>query len=121
MRKMAAYALMASVVAMSGCASLLNDPTQQINVSASNGKAVQATVDGRSVMTPSVMIVKRAQASKVMTVNATGCADKTALDSKVDPKFFGNILTGGLIGSSTDYSTERMWKYADNVVIACGQ
>lgn len=121
MKKLAAYALMASVVAMSGCASILNEQTQQINVSASNGKAVQASVDGRTITTPSVVAVKRTKASKVVTVNAAGCADKTALESTVDPKFFINILTGGVFGSTTDYSTEKMWKYADNVVISCGQ
>jgi ABC-type Fe3+-hydroxamate transport system substrate-binding protein len=121
MKKLAAYALMASVVAMSGCASILNEQTQQINVSASNGKAVQASVDGRTITTPSVVAVTRTKASKVVTVNAAGCADKTALESTVDPKFFINILTGGVFGSTTDYSTEKMWKYADNVVISCGQ
>jgi len=40
-------------------------------------------------------------------------------EKSVDPKFFVNILSGGSFGSTTDYSTEKMWKYNENVVISC--
>jgi len=41
------------------------------------------------------------------------------MENDVDPKFFVNVLSGGPFGSSTDYGTEKMWKYAENVTIAC--
>lgn len=121
MKKLAACAMVGVAVLTTGCASILNEPTQQINVSASNGKAVQGSVDGKSFTTPGVVAVQRTKASKVVTVNEPGCAKETAVESTVDPKFFINILTGGVFGSTTDYSTEKMWKYSDTVVIACGQ
>ncbi|MBA4111644.1 MAG: adenosine deaminase [Leptothrix sp. (in: Bacteria)] len=121
MKKLAFYAAMGSVVLMTGCASILNDQTQPVNVSASNGKAVQGSIDGVPFTGPGVVPLQRAKSSKVVTSTTAGCAKETAVESTVDPKFFINILTGGAFGSTTDYSTERMWKYADNVVIACGQ
>jgi hypothetical protein len=121
MKKLFAYVAMSSVVLMTGCASILNEQTQQINVSASNGKTVQASVDGKSFSAPGVVAVTRAKAGKVVTTNAAGCAPSTALESNVDPKFFINILSGGALGSTTDFATEKMWKYNDNVVISCGQ
>ncbi|CAH0356198.1 hypothetical protein AQB9606_04610 [Aquabacterium sp. CECT 9606] len=121
MKKLAFYAAMGSVVLMTGCASILNDQTQPVNVSASNGKAVQGSIDGVPFTAPGVVPLQRAKASKIVTTTTAGCAKETAVESTVDPKFFINILTGGAFGSTTDYSTEKMWKYADNVVIACGQ
>ena len=52
----------------------------------------------------------RTKAAKVFNVETEGCAKQTTLESKVDIKFFGNIITGGLLGSTTDYSTEKMWQ-----------
>lgn len=121
MKKLAFYAAMGSVVLMTGCASILNEQTQQVNVSASNGKPVQGAVDGKTFTTPGVVSLQRAKGSKIVTSSTEGCAKETAVESSVDPKFFINILSGGAFGSTTDYSTEKMWKYADNVVIACGQ
>lgn len=121
MKKLACYAALGTVVLMSGCASILNEQTQQVNVSASNGKPVQGSVDGKTFTTPGVVSLQRAKGSKVVTSSTEGCAKETAVVSTVDPKFFINILSGGVFGSTTDYSTEKMWKYADNVVIACGE
>jgi hypothetical protein len=121
MKKLFAYAVMSSAVLMTGCASILNEQTQQVNVAASNGKAVQGTIDGRSFTTPAVVPVTRARGAKIVNVETAGCAKQTALEANVDPKFFINILSGGAFGSTTDFATERMWRYSDNVVVACGQ
>jgi hypothetical protein len=121
MKKLAIAAMMGSVVLMTGCASILNEKTQQINVSSSNGKPIQGSVDGVPFTGPGVVSVQRAKAAKVVTVETPGCAKQTVVDNAVDPKFFINILSGGAFGSTTDYATEKMWKYSDNVVISCGQ
>lgn len=120
MKKLALYAAMGSVVLMTGCASILNDETQQVNVSASNGKTIEGSVDGTKFTTPGVISLRRAKASKIVKSDTPGCAKETVAPSTVDPKFFINILTGGVFGSTTDYSTEKMWKYSD-VVVSCGQ
>jgi hypothetical protein len=121
MKKLAMATVMGSVLLMTGCASILNEKTQQINVSSSNGKPLQGTVDGVPFTGPGVVSVTRAKAAKIVAVETPGCAKQTVVENSVDPKFFINILSGGAFGSTTDYSTEKMWKYADTVVVSCGQ
>lgn len=121
MQKLALSAALVSVALLSGCASILNEKTQQVNVSASNGKPIKGSVDGVPFTGPGIVTVQRQKASKVFNVDTDGCAKQTSVENSVDPKFFINILSGGAFGSTTDYSTEKMWKYADNVVISCAQ
>lgn len=113
------FALLAVSVFSTGCATILNEPTQAVNVSGSGGKSIQGTVDGKAFSGSGVVQVRRQKAPLTLTVTTPGCVKETRLASNVDPKFFINILTGGVFGSSTDYGTERMWKYDDNVVVAC--
>ena len=108
-----------SVAALSGCASILNDKTQPINISSSNGKEMTGTIDGQAFKAPAVVNVTRENKNKVVVVKSEGCAGETSVEKSVDSKFFINILSGGVFGSTTDYSTEKMWKYSENVVVSC--
>jgi len=119
MKKIALSAVIAAVTLMSGCASILNDKVQKVNVASSNGKPITGNVDGATFTAPGVVSLTRAKAAKIIYVETEGCAKQTVVDNSVDPKFFINVLTGGAIGSTTDYATEKMWKYSDNVVISC--
>jgi hypothetical protein len=121
MQKLALSAALVSVALLSGCASILNEKTQQINVTSSNGKAIKGSVDDRTFIGPGVVSVQRKKASKIFNVETEGCVKQTVVENTVDTKFFINILSGGTFGSSTDFATEKMWKYADNVVISCAQ
>lgn len=121
MKKLAIAAVMGSVVLMTGCASILNKETQPVNVSSANGKPIKGTVDGAPFVGPGVVMVYRQKAPKIFNVETEGCAKSTSVASGVDIKFFGNIILGGVIGSSTDYATDKMWKYEENVVIPCTQ
>ena len=51
--------------------------------------------------------------------DAANCKSETVAEKTVDPIFFINVVSGGPFGSTTDYSTEKMWKYADNVTLNC--
>lgn len=119
MKKLNAVALIAIAVLSTGCASILNEQTQAVNITSSTGKPISGSVDGKPFTGPAVVPFTRAKGDKVVTVDTAGCAKTTAVASSVDSKFFINILSGGALGSTTDYSTERMWKYADSVVISC--
>lgn len=120
-KKIAQASTLAALVALTGCASILNDDTQKVNVSASNGKEIQGTIDGTPFKGPGPVDFKRDKAGKTLITSTEGCAKETVIESNVDPKFFINLLSGGAFGSSTDYGTGKMWKYADNVVVSCGQ
>ena len=119
MKKILAMSVVASTLAMTGCASILNEKTQAVNVSASNGKEIAGTVDGVQFKGPGVVNLTRENKNKVFLVTTEGCAKETVAEKGVDGKFFINILTGGTLGSSTDYSTEKMWRYSENVVVSC--
>ena len=119
MNKINAMALLAVAVLSTGCASILNEQTQAVNVTSSNGKPITGSVDGKPFTGPAVVQFTRAKADKVVTVETAGCAKNTAVASSVDSKFFINILSGGVFGSSTDYASDRMWKFDENVVVSC--
>jgi hypothetical protein len=109
----------ALVAACSGCATILNDSTQNVNVRASNGAAISGTVDGKPFSAPGTVQIERKKSPVTFTTDAAGCAKSTNVNSDVDSKFFINILSGGVFGSTTDYSTGKMWRYANDVVISC--
>ena len=44
---------------------------------------------------------------------------ETAVDKTITPVFFGNIIIGGFLGSTTDAVTGKMWDYEDDVVVTC--
>ena len=109
----------ASVLLITGCASLINDKDQKINVTTSNGTTIQGTVNGQPFTAPGVLSVARENKGKVFATNNPNCAKETAVEKTVDPIFFINVIVGGPLGSTTDYATEKMWKYADTVTISC--
>ena len=111
--------VIASSLLLSGCATILNDDFQQINISSSGGQPIKGTIDGVPFSGPGIVPVKRAKNDKIITVETSTCTKQTLLKSDVDTKFFINILSGGVFGSSTDFLSEKMWKYQDNVVVQC--
>lgn len=119
MKKLALAIACVSAVALSGCASILNEQTQPVNVSGSNGKPIEGTIDGATFKGPGVVMVTRQNKDKILMTSTDGCAKETAMPKSVDSKFFINIISGGVFGSSTDYGTEKMWRYAESVVVAC--
>ncbi len=119
MNKSLIAAAVAASALLSGCATVFNEANQTVNVTSSNGQKVSGTVDGKPFETPGAVQVLRTRSPKVFNVDAPGCAKQTTVNSDVDVKFFGNILIGGVFGSTTDYSTDKMWKYADSVSIPC--
>ncbi|WP_125784636.1 adenosine deaminase [Pseudoalteromonas rubra] len=109
----------AALVMLSGCASIMTSDVQTIQVTTNTGKAVEVSADGNKSDTPgSIQIVRDGQ-DKVIRTTATGCAAETPVKKSVTPAFFGNIILGGLLGSTTDASTGKMWDYADSVEIQC--
>lgn len=117
--KGSALAMAFGTIFLSSCATILNEDTQKINVTSSNNKPFKGTIDGVPFNGPGVVSVKRTKEDKVISVPSGGCANTTSVNSEVDPKFFINILSGGTFGSTTDYSTDKMWKYQDNVIVNC--
>lgn len=108
-------------VALGGCATILNEDYQMVNVSSSNGLAFKGTVDGIPFQGPGAVPIKRAKGSRILAVETNGCTKQTALNSDLDYKFFINaiFIYSFPLWSTTDYATEKMWKYQDNVTVSC--
>jgi hypothetical protein len=103
----------------SGCSSILTEDTHKINVSTSNGKKIDVEVDGNIQSVPGIISVKKENKDKVLVAKDAACTSTTQLNKEVETTFFVNILSGGVFGSSTDYGTDKMWKYQDSVTISC--
>lgn len=119
MKNILGLSVVASIVLMTGCASIINDKTQMVNITASNGAKVSANADGKVFQTPAIVGLQRSKLDKIITTTDSNCNPQTLAPKKVDPIFFINVLSGGGFGSTTDYATEKMWKYEDNLVISC--
>ena len=114
------FLIAASVLTLlSGCSSIINDKNQQVNITTSNGERIQGTVNGIPFNAPGVVALPRQNVSKIFVTDNPNCVKETVAEKTVDPIFFINLLAGGPIGSSIDYGTEKMWKYADNITINC--
>lgn len=112
-------AAFAVISLLSGCATIINDETQRVNVRTSNNVPVDITLDGQEITTPGSVLVKRGKADLAVYTSDEKCASSTFVESDVDNVFFINVLSGGVFGSSTDYATEQMWEYESDVVINC--
>ena len=111
--------LSGAVALTSGCASILNDDTQRINLATSTGKTITVTVDGQQFTAPGIATVTRENADKIIVTEDKSCTKETLAPKKVDNMFWLNILSGGSFGSTTDYSTENMWAYDERIVVTC--
>ena len=79
---------------------------------------LQRFVDGMSQTVPGVVTVKKENKDKVLVADDAKCTDVN-LNKEVESAFFINILSGGVFGSSTDYGSDKMWKYQDSVSVPC--
>jgi hypothetical protein len=107
-----------AVVTMSGCSTLLTDETQLINVT-STKKDLQLEIDGKTMVAAGIIEIKKENKNKTLKVLSPGCEQTIALNKGVEPTFFVNILSGGMFGSTTDYSTEKMWRYQSTIDVIC--
>lgn len=112
------YVSVAALV-LSGCASIMTAEEQSIKITSSNNRPVDVAVDDKKATTPGTVVVLRDGKDKVVTSTTPGCQNATPITKEITTPFWGNIIVGGLFGSSTDASTGKMWDYADNIEIIC--
>jgi uncharacterized protein YceK len=104
----------------SGCATILSGKTQKINVTSTGKTGVEFEIDNQTFKTPAIVTVERENKDKIIKVLDEECSQKQILlNKKINPVFFVNILSGGALGSTTDYLSGAMWQYDDNVQIQC--
>lgn len=121
MKKSLLGALSASVLLMSGCASVTSSEEQSINVTTSNNKPAEVTVDDKTITAPGMVVVLRDGKDKVVKTKTEGCDNVTPVKKTIAPVFWGNIIIGGVLGSTTDSVTGKMWDYEESVEISCAE
>ena len=112
---MKVYLLTASaliLLAVSACSTIVNGKVQTVTIN-SNVSGAEISVNGKPVgQTPFTGLLERSNKTSI-TVSKDGYIAKTiTLDTNIEPIFWGNIIIGGVIGSTTDAATGSMYKYA---------
>ncbi|MBD3843707.1 MAG: adenosine deaminase [Campylobacterales bacterium] len=101
---------------LSGCATILDGKTQTINLTTSKPKSVD--INGQQYSAPGIITLQKENKDAVLNIKE--CNKTIVLTKSVTPSFFVNILSGGALGSTTDYATDAMWKYDQtNVNVDC--
>ncbi|HSC75389.1 MAG TPA: PEGA domain-containing protein [Pseudomonadales bacterium] len=107
MNKKALTLAVGFTIALSGCASIVSGSKQKITID-SYPQGAEVLIAGRSSgVTPLTIDVSRTpEEVKDITVKKEGYKPaQVKLTSKLNPWFWGNIVIGGVFGSSTDSST----------------
>lgn len=97
---------------VTGCASIVKGTTQTVSIN-SNVSGAEVIVNGERVgVTPYTGPIKRKSGTTV-TVQKPGYQTKTVtLTTEIESVFWGNIIIGGVLGSTTDLATGAMYYYA---------
>ena len=103
-------------IMFSGCATIVSGTKQQVNI-ASNPTNKEITIGTHTVRTPALIEIEKGED---FIVKSEDCNQKT-LPKQINLWFFGNILSAGFLGSTTDYASGAMWKYDENIQIDCRQ
>ena len=99
-------------VGLTSCATILRGSSQSI--------AINSNVDGASISlngaplgkTPFVGVVPRSK-NNVLRISKSGYKTRTViLNTQVESVFWVNLLSGGPLGSTTDYASGSMWQIA---------
>lgn len=112
MKKLLLGLAAAAAMAMTGCASIVDGNSQAVSF-ASNPDGATVYLNSNAIgKTPMNITTKRKGGSQPVRFSKEGYKDvEVQLISTVNPWFFGNIITGGLLGSTTDGLSGAAFKY----------
>ena len=97
-----------------GCASIIEGKSQAVTFN-SEPPGAQVLINGMPMgVTPATITLKKSEYDNANVVfKKDGYQDQQAnLHTKVTGWFWGNIITGGLLGSGTDAISGAMWEYS---------
>jgi len=116
MRKAIVSLAVAAAAFTTGCASVVSGQEQALQIN-SNVAGADVLIDGVLVgKTPFSGQVKKG-AKTTLVVRKDGFKERTIqMSTEIEGAFWGNIIIGGVLGSSTDYGTGAMYRYAPNVI-----
>lgn len=103
--------VLACTAILSGCSTIVNGRNQNITID-SNVKGAEVLINQVVVgQTPFVGQAPRGNAPQI-TVRKEGYESRTVIaDTDFEPIFWGNLIIGGFLGSTTDAASGSMYKY----------
>lgn len=118
LNKFALFSAIVAAMLFSGCATISNQMSQRVAIGTNTGDAVTADINGQKVMLPASVKISRSNDTvvKILPVDNPGYeATQLVIVGKQNLSmwFWGNIITGGTLGSTTDYLTGGMWQYSN--------
>jgi hypothetical protein len=115
LRRNIALSLILGSLTVSGCASIVDGTSQTVTFN-SNPNGATIAINGTPVgVTPLSTQVKRSK-DMVIAVSKKGYeAQQMPLQTKINTYFWGNILCGGFLGSTTDGVSGAMIEYSPNM------
>lgn len=102
-----------------GCAWISDGKHQYVSISASDNSKVIATIDGTKVTLPTEYPILRSKGATIHILPEDNPGYKMTefvipKAEGINPWYFGNLITGGLVGTTTvDPITGSMWRYAN--------
>lgn len=114
--KISLTALFLGLFILSGCATIVSGSDQSVTI--------QSSPDGADILmngvtmgkTPITMSIQR-DSYTMLTIEKEGYKSETQLmNTELNSMFWGNILFGGLLGSTTDAASGASREYAPGVV-----
>ncbi len=101
-----------------GCATISNNPHQRVAIGTNTGESVTADINGQKVMLPASVEISRSSDTlvRILPVDNPGYETTQLVitgKQELSAWFWGNIIFGGLLGSTTDVVTGSMWQYSN--------
>ena len=103
------------VLTISGCATIVDGTSQPVTFNSEPNRA-KIAINGVPVgVTPLTIQVKRAKNTIIEAKKDGYEPQQISLQTKVNTYFWGNILCGGFLGSTTDFASDAMVEYSPNM------
>ncbi|MES1926426.1 PEGA domain-containing protein [Salinisphaera sp. T31B1] len=104
--------IMLSSLFVAGCATLVADTTQTVSFE-SEPSGATVRINGRAIGTTPVSARLDKADNQLATFELSGYKTVSReLVTKTEPWFFGNLLSGGLFGSTTDLASGAVYEYS---------
>lgn len=115
LRITASYSLMVIALTASACATIVDGTSQPVTINSEPNRA-KVFINGAQVgVTPITIHVKRSKTTVVMAKKDGYEEQQFPLQTKMNPYFWGNFITGGPLGTTIDYASDAMVEYSPNM------
>lgn len=112
-------AFAAAVVGIAGCATIAGGGKTQTVTFNSEPPEANVSISGQVIGKTPVTVSLERKSNQTITFEKAGYKPfTTSFATKINPWFFGNIILGGVFGSTTDAASGAMYEYSPNAYYA---